>query len=162
MLQHRSVVAIKIYPLHHAWWILSSFLASLSPWLVNEKVRNCWRGVDELYGLYLLHHANAKCMYAWLHHLLLASLSLWLVNKKVRNHSRGVDELFGLYLLCHDNGQMHMCLIASSVKIINKALLSCTNSGQPGWFHVETYMWLDLQKGVLYVQLWIFRIIILK
>ena len=25
---------------------------------MNEKVRNHWRGVDELYGLYLLCHAN--------------------------------------------------------------------------------------------------------
>ena len=38
---------------------------------------------------------------------------------------------------CHTNGQMHVCLIASLVKIITKL---CTNSSQPGWFHVETCM----------------------
>ena len=30
------------------------------------------------------------------------------------------DELYDLYLLCHANGQTHVCLIASSVKIITK------------------------------------------
>ena len=64
------------------WWVLSSFLASLSLWLVNEKVRNCWRGVNELYSLCLLHYTN---------------------------------------------GQMHVCLIASSIKIINKCnICRCT------------------------------------
>ena len=33
-----------------------------------------------------------------------------------------------------------MCLIASSVKIITKRVLRCTDSSQPGWFHIETYM----------------------
>ena len=42
------------------------------------------------------------------------------MNEKVRNHGRGVDELFSLYLLHHANGQMHMCLTAPSVNIINK------------------------------------------
>ena len=40
--------------------------------------------------------------------------------QNVRNRWRGVDELYGLYLLCHANGQMHMYLIASSVKVITK------------------------------------------
>ena len=61
-------------------------------------------------------------------------------NEKVRNRWRGVNELYGLYLLHHDSGQMHVCLIASSFKITTKHVLSCTNSNQPGWFHVETYM----------------------
>ena len=35
---------------------------------------------------------------------------------------------------------MAKCMIAWSVKIINKCkVLLCTNSSQPGWFHVETY-----------------------
>ena len=42
------------------WWVLSFFIASLSLWLVNEKVRKHWRGVDELYGLYLLGHPNSQ------------------------------------------------------------------------------------------------------
>ena len=50
----------------------------------------------------------------------IASLSLWLVNNKVRNRWRGVNELYSLYLLRHVNGQMHVCLIASFVKIITK------------------------------------------
>ena len=39
---------------------------------------------------------------------------------KVRNHWRGVDKLYGLYLLRHANGQMHVYLIASSIKIITQ------------------------------------------
>ena len=53
-----------------------------------------------------------------------------------------LDELYGLYLLYHCNGQMYMYLIASSIKNINKRVLQCTNSGQPGWFHVETHMYI--------------------
>ena len=41
----------------------------------------------------------------------------------MRNH-RGVDELLGLYLLCSTNGQMHVYLIASSVKIITKHIFA--------------------------------------
>ena len=46
------------------------------------------------------------------------------------------------YLLRHANGEMPMnMMIASSVKIINKYnFLPYTNSNQPGWFHVETYI----------------------
>ena len=61
--------------IHSDMMSLSSFLACLSLWLVNEKVRNCWGIIDELYSFYLLHHTN---------------------------------------------GQMHMCLIVSSVKLITK------------------------------------------
>ena len=32
----------------------------------------------------------------------------------------GANEFYGLYLLRHANGQIHVCLIASSLKIINK------------------------------------------
>ena len=42
------------------WWVLSSFIASLSLWLVNEKVRNHRRGIDKLHGLYLLHYTNGQ------------------------------------------------------------------------------------------------------
>ena len=53
------------------------------------------------------------------------------------------DELYGFYLLRHDRRKC-VQVIASSVKIITKrlasALLLCTDSSQPGWFHVETYM----------------------
>ena len=45
--------------------------------------------------------------------------------------------MYGLYLLHHINGQMHVCLIASSIKIITKCVAAVY---QPGWFHVETYM----------------------
>ena len=49
--------------------------------------------------------------------------------------------MYSLYLLRHANGDMQVCLIALSVKIINKCkILLCTDSSQPGWFHVETYM----------------------
>ena len=46
------------------------------------------------------------------------------------------------YLLCHANGQMHVYLIASSVKIIIKCnFLPLTDSSQPGGcFHIETYI----------------------
>ena len=40
--------------------LLSFFLACLSLWLVNKKVRNRWRGVDKLYGFYLLCHASGQ------------------------------------------------------------------------------------------------------
>ena len=44
------------------WWalVLTFFIASLSLWLVIEKVRNRWRSVNELYSLYLLHHASSQ------------------------------------------------------------------------------------------------------
>ena len=46
-----------------------------------------------------------------------------------------------VYLLYHVNGQMHVYLIASSIKIIKKRnVFLCINSSQPGWFHVKTYM----------------------
>ena len=46
-----------------------------------------------------------------------------------------------LILLCHANGQKHIYLIASSIKIIYKSnVLLCTDSNQPKWFHVETYL----------------------
>ena len=40
------------------------------------------------------------------------------------------------------NGQMHVYLIASSIKIITKynVFIICTDSSQPEWFHVDTYM----------------------
>ena len=37
------------------------------------------------------------------------------------------------YYVCHTNGQMHVCLIVSSIKIVNKRnVLPCTDSSQPG------------------------------
>ena len=65
---------------------------------------------------------------------------LWLVNEKVRNCSRGVDKFYAFYLLCHANAQTHMCLIASSIKIITESALAYAYSSQPGWFNVEIYM----------------------
>ena len=59
------------------------------------------------------------------------------MNKKVRNSWRGVDELYGLYLLHLANGQMHMHLIASSVKIIIK-------------HNVFTVYWFKSARMVLY------------
>ena len=42
----------------------------------------------------------------------------------------------------HIFGQVHVYLIASSVKILPSMLLPCTKSDQPGWcvFYVESYM----------------------
>ena len=54
---------------------------------------------------------------------------------------RGVDELHGFYLLRHANGQTHVCLIASSVKIIAiKRIAVVYGFKSPGWFDVETCM----------------------
>ena len=54
---------------------------------------------------------------------------------------RGVDELYGFYLLRHANGQTHVCLIASSVKIIAiKHIAVVYGFKSPGWFDVETCM----------------------
>ena len=49
----------------------SSFLACLSLWLVNEKVRNRFRGIDKLYGFYLRYangqtHVNQNQSNSWL------------------------------------------------------------------------------------------------
>ena len=62
--------------------------------------------------------------------------------QKCKNHcKRDVNDCNGLYLLHHTNGQMHMCMITSSIKIIiNAMLLSYTDSSQPGWFYVDTYV----------------------
>ena len=35
---------------------------------------------------------------------------------------------------------MQVCLIAYSVKIITKNIAVITDTSQPGWFHVETYI----------------------
>ena len=59
---------------------------------------------------------------------------------------RGVDKLYSFYLLRHANGQMHVCLIASSVKIIAikiiaiKRIAAVYGFKSPGWFDVETCM----------------------
>ena len=37
---------------------------------------------------------------------------------------KGVSVLYGLYLLRHANGQMHVCLIAISIKIITKCVVA--------------------------------------
>ena len=62
---------------------------------------------------------------------------------------RGVDESFGLYLLCHTNGQMQVCLIASSIKIINKCnvflwfksarMISCWDLYACSWSVISQY-----------------------
>ena len=45
-----------------------------------------------------------------------------------------------LYLLCWANSQIHLYVIASSIKIFNRHnVLSCPDSSQPGWFHIERY-----------------------
>ena len=48
--------------------------------------------------------------------------------------------MYTLCLLCLANGQMQVCLIAYSVKIITKSIAVITDTSQPGWFHVETYI----------------------
>ena len=62
------------------------------------------------------------------------------MNKKVKICRRGVDELYRLYLLRHANGQIHVYFIASSIKIITKHNVPCTNSSQPKLFHIKTDM----------------------
>ena len=45
------------------------------------------------------------------------------------------------YYVTLANGQTHVCLIASSVKIITiKRIAVMYGFKSPGWFHVETYM----------------------
>ena len=98
-----------------------------------------------------------RCTFApwWVFLSFIASLSLWLLNEKVRSWLRGINELYDLYLLCRANGQVHVCLIASSIKIINKCnVLPYTDSSQPRWFHIETYMyvlglWFSIQLLLL-------------
>ena len=58
----------------------------------------------------------------FIHCTMVSPFILHLVNEKMRNHWRGVNELYGLYLLHHANGQIHICLIASFVKIITKCM----------------------------------------
>ena len=97
----------------------------------------------------------------WVLSSILASLSLWLVNKKVRKCWIDVDELYNLYLLRHTNGQMYVCLIASSIKIINKRnVLLCTDSSQPEWFHVEIYVYVLYVLGLWFANTAPARIII--
>ena len=64
------------------------------------------------------------------------------MNEKVRNRSEEVSmKLYGFYLLRHANGQTHVCLIASSVKIIAiKRVAVMYGFKSPGWFNVETCM----------------------
>ena len=71
--------------------------------------------------------------------ILYAVLAHWLLNEKARNCWRGVNEFYGLYLLCYANGQMYVYLIASLILLSSTSFLPCTNSSQPGWFHIETY-----------------------
>ena len=59
------------------WWVFSSYLAWLSLRLVNKKVRNRLRGVDELYSFYLLRHANGQT------HVCLIALSIKIITKHV-------------------------------------------------------------------------------
>ena len=48
--------------------------------------------------------------------------------------------MYSFYLLRHANGQMHVCLIASSIKIITKRIAVVYRFKSARWFHVETYM----------------------
>ena len=75
MCRHRSVVLIKINPLHYGDLVLSSSLACLSLWLLNEKVWNCWRGFNELYGSYYI---ILMAKNAWLHCLSIFLPSMFL------------------------------------------------------------------------------------
>ena len=58
---------------------------------------------------------------------------------------------------------MAKCMCASLLELSPSALLSCTDSSQPGWFHVETYMcvlglWYANTAGAMkQVQQWIGR-----
>ena len=54
-----------------------------------------------------------------------------------------------LCLLCHINGQMCMCTcLHHPLKLLTSAVfLLCTDSSQPGWFHVETYMLICMFLG---------------
>ena len=47
----------------------------------------------------------------------------------------------GLYLSHYANGQMHVYMIATSIKLLTSVIFSpCIDSSQPGWFHIEAYM----------------------
>ena len=92
-------------------------------------------------------HTNTDLLF-WLrfiHYIIVSSFilhcfsSLWLVNEKVRNYWRDVNELYGLNLLSHASGQMHMYLIASSVKIITKCYVFTMYRFKSA-SHIETYM----------------------
>ena len=49
--------------------------------------------------------------------------------------------MYGFYLLRHANGQTHVCLIASSIKIIAiKCIAVVYGFKSPGWFDVEICM----------------------
>ena len=56
--------------------------------------------------------------------------------QKVRNCWRSVDKLYGFYLLHHANGRTHVCLIASSIKIITikRIAVACTDSSHHDGF----------------------------
>ena len=75
------------------WWVFWSSIASLSLWLVNEKMRNYWRGVDELRSLHLLHHTSGQM------HMYLIASSINITNK---------CNAFGMY--CFKPSRMVWCL----------------------------------------------------
>ena len=54
-------------------------------WVVNVKVRNCCRGVDELHGFYLLCHANGHT------HMYLITSSIKIITKHVEVVWRSVQ-----------------------------------------------------------------------
>ena len=64
------------------------------------------------------------------------------MNEKVRIRSEEVSmNCTAFYLLRHADGQTHVCLIASSVKIIAiKRIAVVYGFKSPGWFDVETCM----------------------
>ena len=68
----------------HCAMVSPFVLASLSLWMVNEKVRNHWRGVNEMYGIYLLCQASGQMHIIWLHHPLNYYQAQWFWFKSAR------------------------------------------------------------------------------
>ena len=79
----QSSVFVHISPIFSCWVtfiycaILSPFILSclLFPLTGKQKVKNCWRGVDELYSLYLLSHTYHEM------HVCLIALSINIITK---------------------------------------------------------------------------------
>ena len=107
----------------HTYFVcLAACLPAISP-------TSCWRIEPAFSHFKEYQHANTNLLFRlrFIHSAMVspfilpfACLSLWLVKEKVRNYRRGVDKLYDFHVLHNVNGQMHVYLIASSIKIITK------------------------------------------
>ena len=100
----------------------------------------CWSDLIKIYQL--CHSAS-----------FIVCVSLWLVNEKWDIIEEVLMNCNGLYLLCHTNYQIHVYMIALSIKIYSKRnVLLCTNLCQPGWFLLRficVFLGCDLSKKLL-------------